>query len=536
MFLSVLLLLAQAGGVAEPGPVEGRRVAILIGNNAYAQSPLAASVPEAHEMQKTFDALGFETVLYANAGLAELKYGIGDVAQSLTGKDIVVVYFSGYVAQVDGDNLLLPIDFSGVPNRSPVAAVQAKSASYPVSLLMENLKAARTCVLILDPGGDQPFPVGGEIPSGLAGVKARKNCAVLFAVSPGKKPRFSQEKVRYGPALRDVLREPNINLDTIAAQVRARIEEAWSALGARAVADTVLHLPGKRSVEAASLRELTWDNIRDQIAWLRDLLPLRRSMRDQNRSLAIAALDKALGPARQEAARSATKDEFETTAQFIARSGGARETAAALEAQYKIERDRIEAIFRDPTGDPNPRALEALRSQRFRGPCVADWMNYDADNEVLTLYVGGSDRAFNMPVADARDFKPRSARLTCEGGFTPESVTVSDPAGKVRLYENPLPPALKMNTAGVKPPGLKFRVEPEYSEVARKAKFQGAVLLRLTVDTNGLPRGIRVVRPLGMGLDEKAVEAVRKWRFMPGTKDGVPVPVESTIEVNFRLL
>jgi periplasmic protein TonB len=79
-------------------------------------------------------------------------------------------------------------------------------------------------------------------------------------------------------------------------------------------------------------------------------------------------------------------------------------------------------------------------------------------------------------------------------------------------------------------------VEPQYSEEAISAKFQGTVLLYVEVDEQGLPRNIRVIRPLGLGLDEKAIEAVEKWKFSPGKKDGKPVAVQAQIEVNFRLL
>jgi protein TonB len=89
---------------------------------------------------------------------------------------------------------------------------------------------------------------------------------------------------------------------------------------------------------------------------------------------------------------------------------------------------------------------------------------------------------------------------------------------------------------GVSSPTVVFKVEPEYSEDARKAKFQGTVLLQLVVDEKGMPRDIRVSRPLGLGLDQKAIEAVAKWRFKPGLRDGKPVPVIAMIEVNFRLL
>ncbi len=89
---------------------------------------------------------------------------------------------------------------------------------------------------------------------------------------------------------------------------------------------------------------------------------------------------------------------------------------------------------------------------------------------------------------------------------------------------------------GVSAPALLFKVEPEYSEEARKAKFQGTVVLYVVVDEKGNPRDLKVVRALGLGLDQKAIEAVQKWRFKPGLKDGKPVPVAAQIEVNFRLL
>ncbi|MBV9938804.1 MAG: TonB family protein [Acidobacteriaceae bacterium] len=88
----------------------------------------------------------------------------------------------------------------------------------------------------------------------------------------------------------------------------------------------------------------------------------------------------------------------------------------------------------------------------------------------------------------------------------------------------------------VSAPVLVSKVEPEYSEEARKAKFSGSVLLSIVVDANGNPRDIHVVRQLGLGLDEKAIEAVMRWRFRPGMKGGHPVATQAQVEVNFRLL
>jgi periplasmic protein TonB len=81
-----------------------------------------------------------------------------------------------------------------------------------------------------------------------------------------------------------------------------------------------------------------------------------------------------------------------------------------------------------------------------------------------------------------------------------------------------------------------YKVEPDYSDDARKAHLQGVVILRLEVDERGMPRNLTVVRSLGLGLDERAIDAVGKWRFRPAYRDGQPAVVSAFVEVNFRLL
>jgi protein TonB len=88
---------------------------------------------------------------------------------------------------------------------------------------------------------------------------------------------------------------------------------------------------------------------------------------------------------------------------------------------------------------------------------------------------------------------------------------------------------------GVTPPRPIYSPDPEFSEEARKAKYQGTCTLMIVVATDGRPINIRVVNSLGMGLDEKAIETVRTWRFEPGQKDGHPVNVEMAVEVDFHL-
>jgi TonB family protein len=82
---------------------------------------------------------------------------------------------------------------------------------------------------------------------------------------------------------------------------------------------------------------------------------------------------------------------------------------------------------------------------------------------------------------------------------------------------------------------LLSKTEPMYSEEALKAKLEGTVTLYVQIDPSGHPTNIKVVKSLGLGLDENALDAVQKWTFRPGMLKGEPVTVEATIDVSFRL-
>lgn len=88
---------------------------------------------------------------------------------------------------------------------------------------------------------------------------------------------------------------------------------------------------------------------------------------------------------------------------------------------------------------------------------------------------------------------------------------------------------------GVSAPVLIHAAEPEFTQQARQANFQGTVSVQLIVDAQGNPQDVRVTRPLGMGLDQKAVEAVRQYKFRPSMYQGRPVAVQMIVEVDFHL-
>ncbi len=85
-------------------------------------------------------------------------------------------------------------------------------------------------------------------------------------------------------------------------------------------------------------------------------------------------------------------------------------------------------------------------------------------------------------------------------------------------------------------PVLLSKSEPEYTEEARRAKVQGTVMLRIEIDQRGQVQNVSVTHGLGLGLDERAIDTVRHWKFRPASRNGKPAMSSAVVEVNFRLL
>src|SRR5579872_654396 len=155
--------------------------------------------------------------------------------------------------------------------------------------------------------------------------------------------------------------------------------------------------------------------------------------------------------------------------------------------------------------------------------------------EIYSLFLrqqGRTDEANELDARTKAIQKANAAQSTAvrfRSGFT-QNATTGVPAKPAN------PGVYRASSPGVTPPKLLQKVEPEYSDEARAAKLQGSAMIYVEIGPDGLAHNARVLRPLGLGLDEKGLEAVAKWRFQPGTKDGQPVPVAATIEINWRLL
>lgn len=132
------------------------------------------------------------------------------------------------------------------------------------------------------------------------------------------------------------------------------------------------------------------------------------------------------------------------------------------------------------------------------------------------------------------------AIANAKSGDTSTAMQQRAEAAQIQAKQAPSNTAEPVLRAGrdIAPPRIVSKIDPGYSDEARKIHYSGTVLLSVIVTPDGSPKNINVLMPLGAGLDEKAVDAVNQWRFQPGTRktDGQPVPVQATIEVNFRLL
>lgn len=194
--------------------------------------------------------------------------------------------------------------------------------------------------------------------------------------------------------------------------------------------------------------------------------------------------------------------------------------------------------------------LRRAESYRSKGDCahaVADYSAALAEWETLEAALHGRAecrKQLGDAAGAAEDQRQidKIAELTARVNATsaapavPAGPASSGSGAKVPSPAPYSPPNVYRIGGGVSQPLLLFQVQPEYSEEARKAKWQGKVSLSIVVDEFGQPQNLTVVRGLGLGLDEEAIDAVHRWVFKPARKDGNPVAVYANVEVTFHLL
>jgi len=200
--------------------------------------------------------------------------------------------------------------------------------------------------------------------------------------------------------------------------------------------------------------------------------------------------------------------------------------------------DEAEGLFKNALAVQDPQSLDAANTMTIYAqllrtqdrPAEAADMTLRADAARRAAFQDGAQKTAAQPGSSAA-FRSQTAYNETAGKY---EAAVSSAVSQTPGAANPS--GVYKIGGDVSQPQIVRKVEPEYSELARVAQFQGSVALTVVIGTDGVPQNIQVAKPLGFGLDEKAIEAVGKWQFKPGTKQGQAVPVFATIEVNFRLL
>ena len=172
----------------------------------------------------------------------------------------------------------------------------------------------------------------------------------------------------------------------------------------------------------------------------------------------------------------------------------------ALVREREQKPEEADAMYRAALALESPESTDAATTMELYGRFLKEQGRQDESKLIL-------DRAAALRKTQETKFRPRDSN----------------------------PKALRIG-GGITPPKVISKTEPEYTEEARAAKYQGTAVIYVEVGTDGFAHNITVARGLGLGLDENAVKAINMWKFQPATKDGVPVIVQANIEVNFRLM
>jgi len=198
----------------------------------------------------------------------------------------------------------------------------------------------------------------------------------------------------------------------------------------------------------------------------------------------------------------------------------------------------------DPIDGVSPKYPKEGIKQKIQGSVVLS-LSVSKDGKVKNVSVLSGDPVLANAAAHAvskwkyvpyfRNDQPVEVQTTIIVNFKITDAGRPEISAKYNLpNETATNEAFKVGN-GVTVPRLTHNIDPEYSEEARQAKYQGTCVLSLIVGPDGRPRDIKVARALGKGLDEKAIEAVREWRFAPATKGGKAVAVMINVQVQFRL-
>jgi tetratricopeptide (TPR) repeat protein len=223
--LAALLLIALIA-VAQQPQEEGKRIALVVGNDTYSIRPLQNAVNDARVMQKALQGAGFRVISRENAGKAAMEESASDFLSQIGPGDTALFYYAGHAIQIEGENVLIPTDFE-----SAASIIRAKYQSFSLTPVFAEFKRSRakTIIVIIDACRTNPVAESHSLKAGLANPSdAGKNTYIAFSTSPGNVAGDNPNGRNswFTEALADAVAQPNLTLDDVFTRVRLRVEGA----------------------------------------------------------------------------------------------------------------------------------------------------------------------------------------------------------------------------------------------------------------------------------------------------------------------
>jgi uncharacterized caspase-like protein len=229
IFSLCVMLFSGFPGVVRPAAAQQqeKRIALVVGNGAYAKSPLATAANDAGLVAQTLQAAGFDVVGARDLDGDTLRKSFRDFIQKAeaSGPDTVaMVYLAGYGIQLAGENYFVPVD-SALSRETDIPTEALRIGDYVRQLASLPLKAG---VVVLDAARQQPFIEGGQpIASGLALVEPAPHMLMAFNATPGTvAPAEPGPYGAYAQSLAEMIRTGGLSLPEVFDRLRLRVNEA----------------------------------------------------------------------------------------------------------------------------------------------------------------------------------------------------------------------------------------------------------------------------------------------------------------------
>jgi len=363
--LPAVLLFCLAAAHAD----EGKRVALIVGNNNYPMAPLKNAVNDARMMDQALRNAGFRTILRENTSQSALEEAVAEFLQQLGPDDTALFFYAGHGVQIENENFLVPVDFTAA-----TSVIQAKLRCFRMAGLLDGLKSVRPkrSVVVLDACRSNPVAESQKLEGGLAQPQnAGKETYIAYSTGPGQVAADNPEgrNSYFTEALADMIAQPGLALDEVFTRVRSRVSSETSS---RQVPWSISNLtarfyffpPSDASAEADSTLAEKWMEEargREQREEWREALAFVEQVLHKKPGGTIEALAARKLPYLK--ARSEADARYEAS-EFAA--------AAALEEEaLKIDPFALDAAFRAVNGyllsDRLPDAVRLLQTIRVRG-------------------------------------------------------------------------------------------------------------------------------------------------------------------------